>query len=136
MLFMKYRNEIKELKNEIEKLRSKTETLYKSLNEQKNYNNTINQLSRIIGKYIPGKITYMNCSEYRNNMYFRDVFCYIYKDGREHEINNLRLENATFEEKSDDVIIAKNWVTKDGQKSEKYEEYVIDLYTKSFVRIK
>lgn len=110
-----------------------------------NYNSQIRdiidenkKLKRILENYIPGKITYKNMSEYMSFSYKKDVWCFIYKDGKEFYINDMRLNNPSFTERNDssqkDIIYVKDDVVID-EKTE-YREYVIDLNNCTFIREK
>lgn len=96
------------------------------------------RLKRILENYIPGKITYQNMSKYLSFTYNRDVWCFIYKDGKEFCINDMRLNDPSFTERNDsgqkDIIYVKDDVSID-EKTE-YREYVIDLNNCTFIREK
>lgn len=101
-------------------------------NKQKYIIKENEKLHRIIERYIPGEITWKSI----------DTFCflgdgiffgtYIYKDGKEYFINNLRLNKPTFEQciyKDSIKIINK---TKDSV----FEEYIVNLLNSSITKTK
>lgn len=133
---------IDEVKNRIDILEDQIDRQKKKLD---NYNSQITdiidenkKLKRILENYIPGKITYKNMSGYLSDIYNRNVWCSIYKDGKEFFINDMRLNDPSFTERNDssqkDIIYVKDDVSID-EKTE-YREYVIDLNNCTFIREK
>lgn len=127
----------------------KIEILEEQLNKQQKkldaFNNQIadiadenKKLKRILENYIPGKITYQNMSEYLSIGYNRNIWCFLYKDGEEFCINNMRLNNPSFTERNDsnqkNIVYVKDDVTTDGKIE--YREYIIDLSNCTFIREK
>lgn len=126
------RSEVKELESKILRMEDSYENLQRLLRKTEDDKN---KLWRIIRNYVPGKITYINNSEYVYGYYGRDIRCNIYKDGREYEIKNLELADATIEEISPGVVRAKEILT-DESKMKEFHEYAIDLDSGSFVKLK
>lgn len=97
------------------------------------------RLKRILENYIPGKITYQNMSEYLTIFCINRVnWCYIYKDGKEFYINDIKFDNPSFTERNDsnqkNIVYVKDEVTTDGKIE--YREYIIDLNNCTFIREK
>lgn len=137
-------------KRYLRKNNSDIEILKEQLNEQQKkldiYNKQINditdenkRLKRILENYIPGKITYLNMSEYLTIFNInRNEWCYLYKDGKEFCINNIKFNNPSFTERNDsnqkNIVYVKDDVST--EEVIEYREYIIDLNNCTFIREK
>lgn len=97
------------------------------------------RLKRILENYIPGKITYQNMSEYLTIFSInRNEWCYLYKDGKEFCINDIKFNDPSFMERNDsnqkNIVYVKDDVSTDGVIE--YREYIIDLNNCTFIREK
>lgn len=129
------KNRIEILEDQIDRQKRKLENYNSQITDIIDENK---KLKRILENYIPGKITYKNMSEYLLSTYDRNVWCFIYKDGKEFCINDMRLNEPSFTERNDssqkDIIYVKDNVSID--KKTEYREYVIDLNNCTFIREK
>lgn len=132
--FRKYNEDIEDLKKRLNRQEEKLDSHSRRVSEIDCENK---ELKRILENYIPGKITYKSVSEYLN-MFSRDRFnyLYLYKDGKEFCINNLKLNNPTFSKKADsnqeNVVYVKDDIST--KKEIEYREYVIDLNDCTYIR--
>lgn len=97
------------------------------------------RLKRILENYIPGKITYQNMSEYLTIFSInRNEWGYLYKDGKEFCISDIKFNNPSFMERNDsnqkNIVYVKDDVSTDGVIE--YREYIIDLNNCTFIREK
>lgn len=123
-------------------------TLNKNLSEQnKQRDEAIESLKRIVANYIPGKITYScNNKKYGDDDYyvgycFEDHWTHIYKDGKEFIIEELELCEPTFKDGNTNDTILVDDITNtipgdDKIHQKKVVSYVIDLNNCTFIQTK
>lgn len=136
--FREYGEDIENLKDLLNRQREKLDSYSRRISDME-YENE--KLKRILENYIPGRITYRNiskCLTVFESDRFKFNYLYLYKDGKEFCINNLKLNNPTFPKKDDsnqeNVVCVKDDI---GTKKEfKYREYVIDLNSCTYIRTK
>lgn len=123
-------------KKYLRKYSSDIEILKEQLNDITDENK---RLKRILENYIPGKITYLNMSEHLTIFSInRNEWCYLYKDGKEFCINNIKFNNPSFTERNDsnqkNIVYVKDDVST--EEVIEYREYIIDLNNCTFIREK
>lgn len=102
------------------------------------------RLKRILENYIPGKITYQNMSYISEGLTIFGInrnereWCYLYKDGKEFSINDIKFNAPSFMERNDsnqkNIVYVKDDVSTDGVIE--HREYIIDLNNCTYIREK
>lgn len=134
--FREYSEDIEDLKERLNKQQEKLDSYGIRVSDMECENK---KLKRVLENYIPGRITYKNISEYLT-IFHRDRFnyLYLYKDGKEFCINNLKLNMPTFLEESDndrkDVVCVNDYIST--KNKTQLIKYVIDLDNCTYIRIK